>query len=589
MISINELKNDGKDVQQKKPFFPKMEVELGVQEEEVRPPKYQNKGSIMSMTTGNPMKQEESTMNIRQKADLSGLPEDENESLGVDKRESIQKDILGPGGIFEQYVVEQKAEMQQYLDDQELEIELSGESAVNSEEELEEEETIHIDNNSYKEIDIIQNMEKVYEPEEDLMEINGETKVIEEDNIVANVKETATVSDNDKTTIVTESVVEKEYHNIGFDEDDDIEISREMVKDDTVEDTDKEFEVEEISDDDSEESEQKRIEILKSMVTEKLKPISTRMNISGFTVAKKGTTSNNILEMKEIPVAKWPLCNTGIIVRMKEVLGTNLEKIRYSLSNNDVRTGLQIIYNHITSPKPGTLEAWAKTISFNDYDHLFMAMYIAAFADSNYIPIDCSNPLCKTKTYLTDSVDIMSMVKFKNEASKAKFMKIYQSEAVETKGLYATEIIPISEKIAIGFIDPSIYSVMIESGYFDTEFSRKYSDIITMLPFIDNLYEIDSVHHQLVPIEWKEYSNNIAKSVKSRVVRYSKIFATLNSDEMSVVKAYINEINNKSELLTYQIPETTCPHCGNVNKATEDQSASALVFLRNQLGLLVTT
>ena len=63
----------------------------------------------------------------------------------------------------------------------------------------------------------------------------------------------------------------------------------------------------------------------------------------------------------------------------------------------------------------------------------------------------------------------------------------------------------------------------------------------------------------------------------------------MNADEIAIMRAYINGINKHTDMVTYQIPETTCPHCGNVNKAVENQSASSLVFLRNQLGLLVTT
>lgn len=582
MPGINDLKNDGNEV--KKPFIPTIE------EEPIEPkPKYQNKGSILSMTSGNPTTRtpQVTPVDSRVKADLSNLPKDENESLGVDQRESIQKDILGPGGIFEQYVAEQKKEMKEYIEEQELEAEISDDTDNNdSESELEE----------VDESEIIEDTSASYKERELNFDISGSKK--EENMAEVNLNE---VTDNleeplkaDKEVVVSENEeipaeeLKEEDKSVGF-EDGEINIEREIVEnnEEESESEDDESEVEE--DPDSEDDEEERLELLKSMVTEKLKPVSKRMNIKGFTIAKKGTTSNAIIESKEVPVAKWALPTTGVVIKMKEILGSNLEKLRYALSNNDPRTALQIVYNHIVSPKPATLEGWLKSIAFEDYDNLFMAIYIASFADSNYIPIDCKNPLCKQKTYITDNVDVMEMVKFKNDEAKAEFMKLYQSDAVEYKGLYPTEIVPISDKFAIGFVEPSIYSVMIETSYIDDAFARKYSNTITMIPYIDQLYQIDQVNKQLIPIEWKQFANNIAKSIKSRIVRYDKIFSTMSADEIAVMRAYVNGINKHSDMLTYQIPETTCPHCGHVNEATPNQSASALVFLRNQLGLLVTT
>ena len=601
MPGINDLKNDGNE-EQKKPFIPTIEVEPSQEPQ----PRYHNKGSVLSMTSGNPTStgSKIETTELRQKADLSGLPEDKNESLGVDKRESVQKDILGPGGIFEQYVAEQKREMQEYIEDQELEAEISGENSSNiiEEDELGEvDELVQDNSSSYKEREInfdISGTKKKEETmgnvEENLVDNIATEKVeaneeVELEDVVEEIKEPLQVKESVEITKSNDIPVDKIENNdsVGF-EDGEIDIKREIVHDteDEVDDEEDDSDVEEDVDDTDDE---KRLELLKSMVTEKLKPVSTRMNIKGFTIAKKGTTSNVCIESKEVPVAKWALPTTGVVIRVKEILGSNLEKLRYALSNNDPRTALQIVYSHIVSPKPATLEGWLKSVAFEDYDHLFMAIYIASFADSNYIPIDCKNPLCKQKTYITDNVDVMEMVKFKNDEAKAEFMKLYQSDTVEYKGLYPTEIVPISDKFAIGFVEPSIYSVMIETSYFDDAFVRKYSNTVTMIPYIDQIYQIDQVNKQLVPIEWKVFSNNIAKTIKSRIVRYDKIFSTMNSDEIAVMRAYVNGINKHSDMLTYQIPETTCPHCGHVNGATPNQSASALVFLRNQLGLLVTT
>ncbi len=62
----------------------------------------------------------------------------------------------------------------------------------------------------------------------------------------------------------------------------------------------------------------------------------------------------------------------------------------------------------------------------------------------------------------------------------------------------------------------------------------------------------------------------------------------MNSDEINAIKAYMEGINNKNRLITYIMPATTCPHCGTENPENET-TASAMLFLRNQLAALVNT
>ena len=168
-------------------------------------------------------------------------------------------------------------------------------------------------------------------------------------------------------------------------------------------------------------------------------------------------------------------------------------------------------------------------------------------------------------------------------------MDIYESDTVEGKGLYASDIIPISDKFALGFVEPSLYNVLIETGYYNNEFVAKYAQTIEVSPFINKIYFIDAANSKLVPVDYKIYDNNISKSSRSKIVRYNQIMETFNADQRSYVSAHINAINTKDENdVTYQIPETTCPTCGKVNPAIKNQTASSLVFLRNRLGVLAT-
>ena len=351
-----------------------------------------------------------------------------------------------------------------------------------------------------------------------------------------------------------------------------------------AEDDDEEVEV---TDDTAENDES--INILKNMIAQKIKPVSIKTDITGFTIAKKGTMSTEILAIDQAAFAKWPLPATGITVSMREISGANLENLRGYLDRGrpDHRSALKIIYDHIVSPKPESFEAWLKSIAYADYDNLFMLVYISAFADANFIPVDCTSESCG-KPYLTDSIPIMDMVKFKNSETEQKFWDLYNEEPSNAKALYTTEVVPISNNFAIGLKEPSLYSVLIEPDYFNADFTEKYAQTVRYFPYIDNIYWIDAARKTLVPIKWKVYDNNIAKSVRSRIRRYDKIINGLTSDQHALILAYINAINDRIDWFNYRLPETTCPHCGQVVEADDNYTALNLVFLRNRLAVLAT-
>ena len=108
------------------------------------------------------------------------------------------------------------------------------------------------------------------------------------------------------------------------------------------------------------------------------------------------------------------------------------------------------------------------------------------------------------------------------------------------------------------------------------------------MPYVDNIYYIDMANRCLVPIEFKQIANDPSKTARLKVKKIDAILNSFTVDENSILSAYTDKINNRVDWFTYQIPETTCPNCKHVNPADENQTASALVFLRNRLGALAT-
>ena len=566
----------------------------------------------------------------RVSADFSSIPKtDGSENLGVDIKESMESEIFKKGGMFDQYVKEKVQEVDQWYKEEtakaqkkaaeEAEKKENEENSYTIEEEEDVETTIPPATNgrvidiSRKEkksnMKVTAKIEKNIEPVEEIIEEVDEVEedlpeevedeyedsekennidyedlddeVTEEETVNEVIKEETSEIHNAEEIISEEPIKEEKKSNIADKID---RVTRRImsvdIDDEDLDDDDENANVETESEDD-------QMEILKSLVSQKIVPVAKSLDISSFAIAKKPTSSNSIFETKEAAIAKWVLPATGITIMLREISGANLENMRSLLSRRipDMRGALKIIYDHVVSPKPDSFDNWMKSIAFADYDNLFMAIYIAAFAESNFLPIDCAE--CG-KPYLTDDIEIMDMVKFKDEESEEKFTKLYNSDAVNPNGLYVTENVAISEKFAIAFREPSIYSVLIESQYFDDKFNRRYQQTIAIMPYIDQVFYIDVENRRLVPIEFKLIANDPAKTARLKIKKLDAILNTLTVDQNAILATFTQKINERTDWFTYQIPASTCPNCKHENPAAEDQSASSLVFLRNRLGALAT-
>lgn len=577
----------------------------------------------------------EESKNDRVPADFSNLPfkseeQKKQDTLGVDVRTSIEDDIFKKGGPFDQYVEEKKKDYfedmakldadRETADENEKPVQ-NGKSVNTTDENTEIEEnkdaeTSISETQSYRPITLTRKEESNMPPKEN--EMNN--PVPEEDILFAEIEKVESTEDYSNATERIEDEVEqipakveetakpveqpkenKESHSKG--------IASKVTK---IARTYMAIEDDELGDEDDSDvvavDEDKQLNTLKDLITKKIRPVSQKLDLTGFTVASKGTKSNDILQTSSAAVAKWVLPATGVTFQMREVSGANMELIRSHIDSRtpNARAALKIIYDHIVTPKPvgdNGFENWLKSVAFADYDHLFMGIYIASFTDANFLPIDCQNQKC-AKPYLTDNIDIMSMVdfnltseeedkakndpKFQGEAEK-KFWDLYNSDVVQTKdGLYVSDIVPISSKFAIAFREPSLYSVLIETGYFSDQFTEDHSQTITYLPYIDNIYLINQNTRQLIPVEYETYVNNISRTARSKVFRYEKVLNTLTPDQHAMIAAHVNAINERNDLFGYQIPETTCPNCGQVTPASKGQSAQSLLFLRNRLAVLAT-
>lgn len=335
------------------------------------------------------------------------------------------------------------------------------------------------------------------------------------------------------------------------------------------------------------------IKKLQALATEKLKPVSKRLDISSFTVVKKPISNTSQFNINPVKAAKWVLMNQGATVIMREFTGAELERLReFTQDGNSVSSltkRYRLIYDHIDSPKPAKFETWLKSTPFSDEDNYFFAVYIASFKGANYLPRDCSDQTSCKETWLTDDINIMDMVKFDSEEAKNKFTKIYQEEdsSVTKAGLYISEIVPLSNTVAVAFREPSIYT-RIELSSLDQEFREKYQAILEFIPYIDSLYLINQEEGTLTPVGYKLFTDNNIRTTKSKIQQFAKVLSTLSIDEFGTIRPYVNSIAERTSGISYIFPECTCPKCGSKVNETST-TAEELLFTRYQLGALVNT
>ena len=528
------------------------------------------------------------------------LPKSEAETAGVDIRENYIHDILeGEDSLLEKYISQKTEEAKQWMEEKALEEEIESANEEEQKETKDEDgEEFFVGTESYHQQDLEDTIEEdpnsfdlqeedfgPFSEDEDTTDEEDEESVEEYKEKVDtkdSVQET-TVEEVETQPIATENEVEEDT-SVSIDES---ELDLEMKEVNSGLSLDVQEEEEEAT---QETDEQESINHLRELAIERLKPISKRLDISSFTVAKKPVHNlSNLLAETTVKAAKWVLPNQECIVLMKEFLGSELESMRSNSEDNRNLSMLfrkyRAIYDHIASKKPFTYEAWLRSTPFADVDHYMFAVYISSFKGANYLPADCQEKNCG-ESFLTNDIPILDMVKFKDENAKKKFIGLYQSEnETNGKGLYVSEIIPLSDRIAIGFKEPSIYGYF-ESISIDDKFRAKYSSIIDLIPYIDSLYIIDGT--SLIPVGYKIYVDNVNKSIRSKIATYAKVLSTLTVDEFTPVRSYIAEIMNRGNDISYIYPSVTCPKCG---KATREIPASAeeLVFIRYQLGALANT
>ena len=328
------------------------------------------------------------------------------------------------------------------------------------------------------------------------------------------------------------------------------------------------------------------IEDLKTEAKKVLKPSKKGIDISKFTIADKGIKASKIILQADDDenIGDWVMYDSGHPISMSALTGPELIKLDPENSTrnrfNTIKDIYKIIYNHVVDSKKPGFEAWLKQTKYTDLDHIYFAMYMATFGESNYISYQC--PACK-KVFIKDA-KFEDMIVYKDDMVKEKVKEILSQSTDVGVVEYNVKLIPVGEKYAFGMKAPSLYNVVMETAGLPENILQKYADLIDTITYIDSVYMIDYVNNSLIPVTIPTIKDDPVKNNIKRIQTLYDILKKLNSDEYYKLRGYITKLADTSSDITYMIPEATCPECDEKIEANKEIDAATLLFTRHHLG-----
>ena len=411
--------------------------------------------------------------------------------------------------------------------------------------------------------------DKPLESEEDFEDEIENKSEVEEKAVAADINSASVTNIND--------VVKKKK----FKNKDDAAIDQ-MLKD--LEDEEDLADDDDFDVDEAESIEEMRARFRKSITS--IVPVKNPVDFSGFKIRKKPISSLNCL--KDVDTSKrkfdWPLLSTGRNITLEECDGAELDVLNKSVNNrnntNAVIDSIKFIYEHIVDANKPEFGTWTQTICSNDLESLYFALFGACYSDSCFIVKEHNQEGGCNKASLIKYDNVMDLVKFDDDETEEKFNEVRRKDSTSSTRIQ-TKMHQISDNYVISYRPSTLYSFYIQNSSVSQKLYEKYPEILAMLSFIDEIYKIDRESMELIPIESKEYPNNINKTVMSKVKTLLTILKTLTPDQYSMLSGVLTNANGENKI-HYVAPKCECPEC---NKEIPETNLSVLqtLFTRAQL------
>jgi hypothetical protein len=280
----------------------------------------------------------------------------------------------------------------------------------------------------------------------------------------------------------------------------------------------------------------------------------------------------------------WALYYTKRAVTFQECKGPELDALRRTIDGsnpiNSVIATLRFVYDHIVDQNKPKFEEWTKLVRTEDIESLYFGMYRACYADSNLIPRACKSKGCEKTSIIDTPID--NMVKFSDDKVKHEFYEIMKQDSTTPTKKFKSTLMQISDNFVVSYSEPTLYSTFIQYSSLKPEITRKYSDYLNTMAYINGFYAIDAAKGALIPISIKEYPHNFNKTVLTKLKTYVNILKTLSNDQYNVMITKLSNIIEDPKV-TYVLPKVECPECGAEIAEENVDSVMQLLFTRAQL------
>lgn len=346
-----------------------------------------------------------------------------------------------------------------------------------------------------------------------------------------------------------------------------------------------------IDDEDRKKKNSKILDGLKQDIKDRISPIKKKkFDLSTFTIAQKPMNAQKVMKLAvqvHKNTADWVLASSKRPISVSGLSGPEILKLNPDNSNrnrlNTFKDMYHVIYDHIIDGNKPEFETWLKQTKFIDLPHIYFAIYMATFGDSNFANYTC--PKCK-KVFIED-VKFSDMVSYKDDAIKEEIQKILKMDSTSpTSDSYTVDLKQVSDTYVFGLHSPSLWNIIIETASLSDQFIEKYTDLIDIVSFIDSIYVIDANNNQLIPVDTKPDANNQAKTSARRIKIFYDIIKTLNSEDYYSLRSMIADYEEDADAVTYKMPGAKCPDCGTEIPENTEIGPDAMLFTRHRLAAI---
>ena len=360
-------------------------------------------------------------------ADFSDLPQKEDDHEGIILKESIEEEVFGEGGVFEEYLENVKKEKEEM------------EAAIDAHNEMVAAELGEEVPDNITDEDIIRSTEAINNKENPLDEI--ETEVEDPSDYVdplereleADYAEEVATTARFRPTVSNMDMVEEQTKLSNN------SIANTIKSEDLGQGVNYSIDEEDLLDlDENEDDDENNLKELQSSISDKIAHVNKKFDLSSITFTNKPISATTAIEAASKKTVDWALFSSKMHFGMSEFSGTDISTLGSNTGLNQYSTvynRYKLFLDHMVGEnKPKDVETFVKSVSFLDNDDLYGGVYVANFNGSNYIPYDC--PKCKY-TFLSENIPIEDMYSFDKPEEEKTFRQIREEQFYQLSDLYA--------------------------------------------------------------------------------------------------------------------------------------------------------